>query len=201
MFTGAAMCHMDYPRSGHAHEFIRYHSSRFRHVHGRLRSLHRQGATCISKFSEAVRTGLIFGAIETLTPLVGWGLGMLASSLSSRESLDCLYFTGVSRRAMIVRRFRGDSDEARAPHRHGFWLRSPPPSPPALTRWPSRRSGLPAGQHCDHRAGDRLRHPIMSTLGMMVGRFIGPLLKRAEILGGIVLIGIGSEILWSHFAG
>lgn len=31
------------------------------------------------KFSEAVRTGLIFGAIETLTPLVGWGLGMLAS--------------------------------------------------------------------------------------------------------------------------
>ncbi|RXY62479.1 shikimate dehydrogenase, partial [Klebsiella pneumoniae] len=33
-------------------------------------------------------------------------------------------------------------------------------------------------------------------LGMMVGRFIGPLLgKRAEILGGIVLIGIGSEIL------
>jgi putative Mn2+ efflux pump MntP len=26
-----------------------------------------------------LRTGLIFGAIETLTPLVGWGLGMLAS--------------------------------------------------------------------------------------------------------------------------
>ena len=31
------------------------------------------------KFSEALRTGLIFGAIETLTPLVGWGMGMLAS--------------------------------------------------------------------------------------------------------------------------
>ena len=31
------------------------------------------------KFSEALRTGLIFGAIETLTPLLGWGLGMLAS--------------------------------------------------------------------------------------------------------------------------
>lgn len=43
---------------------------------------------------------------------------------------------------------------------------------------------------------------IMSTIGMMVGRFIGPLLgKRAEILGGIVLIGIGGQILWSHFAG
>ena len=43
---------------------------------------------------------------------------------------------------------------------------------------------------------------IMSTLGMMVGRFIGPLLgKRAESLGGIVLSGIGAQILWSHFAG
>jgi putative Mn2+ efflux pump MntP len=43
---------------------------------------------------------------------------------------------------------------------------------------------------------------VMSTLGIMVGRFIGPLLgKRAEILGGIVLIGIGAQILWSHFAG
>ena len=32
------------------------------------------------KFSEAVRTGLIFGAIETLTPLVGWGPASLSSS-------------------------------------------------------------------------------------------------------------------------
>ncbi len=35
------------------------------------------------KFSEAVRTGLIFGAIETLTPLVGWGLACWPASLSS----------------------------------------------------------------------------------------------------------------------
>ena len=43
---------------------------------------------------------------------------------------------------------------------------------------------------------------IMSTLGMMVGRFIGPLLgKRAEILGGIVLIAIGAQILYAHYMG
>jgi putative Mn2+ efflux pump MntP len=42
----------------------------------------------------------------------------------------------------------------------------------------------------------------MSTLGIMVGRFIGPLLgKRAEILGGIVLIAIGAQILYAHFLG
>ncbi|MGX9080694.1 manganese efflux pump, partial [Klebsiella pneumoniae] len=41
---------------------------------------------------------------------------------------------------------------------------------------------------------------VMSTLGMMIGRFIGPMLgKRAEILGGLVLIGIGCQIMYSHF--
>ena len=41
---------------------------------------------------------------------------------------------------------------------------------------------------------------IMSTLGMMVGRFIGSIIgKKAEILG--VLIGIGVQILWTHFHG
>ena len=76
------------------------------------------------KFSEAVRTGLIFGAIETLTPLVGWGLGMLASQfileLNHWIAFILLVFLGGR---MIVEGFRGDSDEAcEAPHRHGFWL-------------------------------------------------------------------------------
>ncbi|ROW51380.1 hypothetical protein C3E80_21890, partial [Cronobacter malonaticus] len=31
------------------------------------------------KFSEALRTGLIFGVIEAITPLVGWLLGLLAT--------------------------------------------------------------------------------------------------------------------------
>lgn len=40
---------------------------------------------------------------------------------------------------------------------------------------------------------------LMSTLGIMVGRFIGPLLgKWAEVLGGVVLIGTGLNILLEH---
>jgi len=31
------------------------------------------------KFSEALRTGAIFGVIEGLTPLVGWALGSVAA--------------------------------------------------------------------------------------------------------------------------
>ena len=87
------------------------------------------------KFSEAVRTGLIFGVIETLTPLVGWGLGMLASQFvlewNHWIAFILLVFLGgwkvfaatATRRATRL-----------AVMVSGCW--SPPPSPPALTRWP-----------------------------------------------------------------
>ncbi|USB48942.1 manganese efflux pump MntP [Klebsiella pneumoniae] len=157
------------------------------------------------KFSEAVRTGLIFGAIETLTPLVGWGLGMLASQFilewNHWIAFILLVFLGGR---MIVEGFRGDSDEAcAAPHRHGFWLL-------VTTAFATSLDAMAVGVGLAFLQVSIVTTAlaigcatfIMSTLGMMVGRFIGPLLgKRAEILGGIVLIGIGSEILWSHFAG
>ncbi|QWZ04213.1 manganese efflux pump MntP [Klebsiella pneumoniae] len=157
------------------------------------------------KFSEAVRTGLIFGAIETLTPLVGWGLGMLVSQFilewNHWIAFILLVFLGGR---MIVEGFRGDSDEAcEAPHRHGFWLL-------VTTAFATSLDAMVVGVGLAFLQVSIVTTAlaigcatfIMSTLGMMVGRFIGPLLgKRAEILGGIVLIGIGSEILWSHFAG
>ncbi|HHK9519923.1 TPA: manganese efflux pump MntP [Klebsiella pneumoniae] len=157
------------------------------------------------KFSEAVRTGLIFGAIETLTPLVGWGLGMLASQFilewNHWIAFILLVFLGGR---MIVEGYRGDSDEAcEAPHRHGFWLL-------VTTAFATSLDAMAVGVGLAFLQVSIVTTAlaigcatfIMSTLGMMVGRFIGPLLgKRAEILGGIVLIGIGSEILWSHFAG
>ncbi|HBR3772371.1 manganese efflux pump MntP [Klebsiella pneumoniae] len=157
------------------------------------------------KFSEAVRTGLIFVAIETLTPLVGWGLGMLASQFilewNHWIAFILLVFLGGR---MIVEGFRGDSDEAcEAPHRHGFWLL-------VTTAFATSLDAMAVGVGLAFLQVSIVTTAlaigcatfIMSTLGMMVGRFIGPLLgKRAEILGGIVLIGIGSEILWSHFAG
>jgi putative Mn2+ efflux pump MntP len=39
----------------------------------------------------------------------------------------------------------------------------------------------------------------MATLGMLVGRMLGPLIGRvAEILGGVTLITIGTHILIDH---
>lgn len=156
------------------------------------------------KFSEALRTGLIFGAIETLTPLIGWGLGMLASQFvlewNHWIAFVLLIFLGGR---MILEGFRGESDDlAEAPRRHGFWLL-------VTTAIATSLDAMAVGVGLAFLQVNILTTAlaigcatlIMSTLGMMIGRYIGPLLgKRAEILGGIVLIGIGTEILWSHFA-
>lgn len=157
------------------------------------------------KFSEALRTGLIFGAIETLTPLIGWGLGMLASQFvlewNHWIAFILLVFLGGR---MVIEGFRGNSDEEDEPqHRHGFWLL-------VTTAIATSLDAMAVGVGLAFLQVNIIATAlaigcatlIMSTLGMMVGRFIGPLLgKRAEILGGIVLIGIGAQILWAHFAG
>ena len=157
------------------------------------------------KFSEALRTGLIFGAIETLTPLIGWGLGMLASQFvlewNHWIAFVLLVFLGGR---MVIEGFRDNSDEDDEPqHRHGFWLL-------VTTAIATSLDAMAVGVGLAFLQVNIIATAlaigcatlIMSTLGMMVGRFIGPLLgKRAEILGGIVLIGIGAQILWTHFAG
>ena len=157
------------------------------------------------KFSEALRTGLIFGAIEALTPLIGWGLGMLASQFvlewNHWIAFVLLVFLGGR---MIIEGFRGGDDEESTPqHRHGFWLL-------VTTAIATSLDAMAVGVGLAFLQVNIITTAlligcatlIMTTLGMMIGRFIGPLLgKRAEILGGVVLVAIGAQILWAHFSG
>ncbi|MEZ2585652.1 manganese efflux pump MntP [Kluyvera intermedia] len=158
------------------------------------------------KFSEALRTGLIFGVIEMLTPLIGWGLGMLASQFvmawSHWVAFVLLVFLGGR---MVLEGVRGgcDEGETEAPRRHGFWLL-------VTTAIATSLDAMAVGVGLAFLQVNILTTAfaigcatfMMSTLGIMVGRFIGPLLgKRAEILGGIVLIAIGAQILYAHFLG
>jgi putative Mn2+ efflux pump MntP len=155
------------------------------------------------KFSEALRTGLIFGAIETLTPLIGWGLGMLASQfvLEWNHWIAFILLTFLGGR-MVIEGIRNDMGDDEPVQRHGFWLL-------VTTAIATSLDAMAVGVGLAFLQVNIIATAlaigcatlIMSTLGMMVGRFIGPLLgKRAEILGGIVLIGIGVQIMWSHFA-
>jgi len=104
---------------------------------------------------------------------------------------------------MIVEGLRSTSDEEKAElRRHSFWLL-------VTTAFATSIDAMAVGVGLAFLKANIVYTAlaigcatfIMSTLGIMLGRFIGPLLgKRAEILGGLVLIGIGAQILWSHFA-
>ena len=156
------------------------------------------------KFSEALRTGLIFGAVEATTPLIGWALGMLASQFVLEWNHWIAFFLLVFLGGrMLLEGWRGnDGEENEPPRRHGFWLL-------VTTAIATSLDAMAVGVGLAFLQVNIVLTAltigcatlVMTTLGMMLGRFIGPLLgKRAEILGGLVLIGIGVQILWAHYA-
>jgi len=155
------------------------------------------------RFSEALRTGLIFGVIEAITPLIGWCIGQFATQFvmgwSDWIAFILLAFLGGR---MITEGFRGQSSDCAPVHRHGFWLL-------VMTAIATSLDAMAIGVSLAFLQVNILQTAmmiglatlIMSTAGIMVGRFIGPMLgKRAEILGGVVLIGIGCSILYSSLA-
>lgn len=150
---------------------------------------------------EALRTGLIFGVIEALTPLVGWFLGKAAAQYVSAWdhwiAFTLLFVLGAR---MIMNGFAAQDVEEKKPAAHSFWLL-------ALTGFATSIDAMAVGvglafidANIVTTAGAiGLSTFIMVTLGVMVGRGLGKLVgKRAEVVGGIVLIAIGALILYEH---
>lgn len=151
---------------------------------------------------EALRTGLIFGAIEAITPLIGWSLGLFASQYimqwSHWAAFILLFMLGIR---MIAEGLKDKpDDDLTTATRHSFWIL-------AATATGTSLDALAIGVGLALLEVNIIQTALcigmatllMSTLGIMVGRFIGPLLgKWAEVLGGAVLIGIGSSILLEH---
>lgn len=153
-------------------------------------------------FREALRTGLIFGVIEAITPLIGWAIGLLASQYVMEWdhwiAFTLLFILGIR---MIFEGCKNHRLEDRPKaHRHGFWVLVATAIATSLDAM-AVGVGLALLQvnilHTAAAIG--LATALMATLGMLIGRFIGPLLgKRAEILGGVALIAIGINILYEH---
>lgn len=161
-----------------------------------------KGATLYKpRFREALRTGLIFGVIEAITPLIGWGVGLFASQYIVEwdhwVAFGLLSILGVR---MITQGMKNNPEESAKVKRHGFWVLVATAIATSLDAM-IIGVGLALLQvnivHTAMAIG--FATMIMATLGIMIGRFIGPLLgKRAEIIGGVVLIAIGINILLEH---
>ncbi|ATM95442.1 putative sporulation protein YtaF [Yersinia frederiksenii] len=153
------------------------------------------------RFREALRTGLIFGVIEAITPLIGWCIGLFASQYILEWdhwiAFSLLFILGCR---MIFEGAKQQVEETEKMRSHSFWVL-------VMTAIATSLDAMAIGVglaflqvnivHTAMAIG--LATMIMATLGMLIGRYIGPLLgKRAEIAGGIVLIAIGFNILYEH---
>ena len=151
---------------------------------------------------EAVRAGLIFGSIEATTPIVGWALGSLAAIYV--EAWDHWIAFGLLAglgAKMIWEGFQAaDTPVEDRPTRHAFWML-------ALTGLATSIDAMAIGvglAFLDVRilpvaATIGLTTFLLVTAGVLLGRVLGVVVgKRAEIVGGIVLVGIGTAILVEH---
>ncbi|OHV07533.1 manganese efflux pump MntP [Kushneria phosphatilytica] len=157
---------------------------------------------------EILRTGLIFGAVETITPLIGWGIGSLASRFVSEwdhwVAFTLLLILGLR---MIYEGLASKDETAsgkgRAQSRHSS--RSL-----ILTAIATSLDAMAVGVGLAFAEVDillaALAIGLATTLMTIVGVSLGQVLKQAigrmaEILGGVVLIMIGASILYEHLSG
>lgn len=155
-------------------------------------------------WSEALRTGAIFGVIEAITPLVGWALGYAAAEfVKSWDHWIAFALLGLLGIRMIFAALQTpvEAKEER-PTRHGFWLL-------AITGFATSIDAMTVGvglafldvNILPMAAAIGCATFAMVALGIMLGGILGNLAGRwAEAIGGVFLIGIGSVILYEHLS-
>jgi len=160
------------------------------------------------RLPDALRAGLIFGAIEAITPLLGWLLGRAASRyVEAFDHWIAFVLLGALGVHMIVAGLRPDTEEEAQDtddnRHHRFWTL-------AVTGLATSIDAAAIGvslAFLDVHIGVvalviGLCTLVMVTLGIMLGRVLGALVgKRAEIVGGVILIVIGASILYEHLHG
>jgi putative Mn2+ efflux pump MntP len=154
------------------------------------------------RLRQALRAGLIFGSIEGLTPVAGWLLGRAAASyIQAWDHWIAFGLLAVLGVQMIWSSTRAEATAVRAERKQPGILNL------ALTGIATSIDAAAVGVGLAF-----VDTPIavvavviglctfaMVTLGIMLGHALGALVgKRAELLGGVVLIGVGATILYEH---
>lgn len=152
-------------------------------------------------FSQALKIGLIFGAIETTTPIIGWLIGHSAASYV--EAWDhWIAF------ALLVGLGLHMVCEGLKPHEQAAVTTAKIPLfKLVLTAFGTSIDAMAVGISLAFidvniwiAAGlIGLATTIMVTFGIMIGRVAGSLLRgKSEIIGGLTMITIGVWVLSNH---
>lgn len=166
-----------------------------------------RGAVHRPSLPQALRQGVVFGAIEALTPLIGFGLGILASGLV--EAIDHWIAFGLLGAVGAKMAWEG--------------LKGPAPTDESETDTSaSTRRGMwgliatAVGTSIDAGAvgvglallGENIwiiaaaigaTTFALATLGLLIGKVVGARFGKAvELIGGVALMLLGLKILLEH---
>lgn len=153
------------------------------------------------RFHEALRIGFIFGFVEMLTPIIGWLLGSAASRyIDSIDHWVAFFLLASLGSHMIYGSLQDDPPEKEISRKNGIFAL-------ALTGLATSIDALAVGVGLALIDVNIALVAIviglctwtMVTIGIMMGRILGKMVgKRAEMLGGLVLIVVGASILCEH---
>jgi manganese efflux pump family protein len=160
-----------------------------------------RGATNRLSFLKAVRAGAVFGIIEGLTPIIGWALGIVAASyVQAVDHWIAFALLGIVGCKMIFDAARRDDSDSGTPVGSGaFGL--------IITAVGTSLDAAAIGVGLAFiganiwviAASIGFTTFVFTTVGMLIGGIVGTRFgKWAEMVGGVVLIGIGTAILVEH---
>jgi manganese efflux pump family protein len=157
-------------------------------------------------FTEALRMGVIFGTIESITPVIGWFIGHSATSFVDAAFIEAwdhwVAFVILCALGLhtLHEGLKPNDEKAETLTRHSFFKL-------ALTAFGTSIDAMAVGVSLAFievnlllAAGlIGLATTVMVTLGVMLGKALGSLIgHKAEVFGGFMLIAIGAWILFSH---
>jgi putative Mn2+ efflux pump MntP len=157
------------------------------------------------RLPQALRAGLVFGVVEGITPVIGWLLGTATSRFI--EAWDHWIAFGLLSALglhMIWQALRlDDSEEGNRADDNGSLLKL------AIAGLATSIDAMAVGVGLAFADVPIALVALviglctfcMVTIGIMLGRALGVIIgKRAEIVGGLILIVVGSVILYEHLS-
>ena len=151
---------------------------------------------------QALRIGLLFGCIETITPVIGWALGSLAADAIRQWDHWIAFFLLLGLGARMIWLSFGDDEEDEAAASQKLVVL-------VLTAVATSIDAMAVGVglafvevsivHAALAIG--VSTTIMVTIGVLLGQRLGAVVGRnAERVGGVVLILVGTTILIEHLS-
>lgn len=154
---------------------------------------------------QALRTGLVFGLVEAGMVLMGWLLGSsFAGLITGIDHWIALLLLGAVGGHMIHEGVSDGDDDVVDTAASGSGLKT------LVTAIGTSIDGAAIGVTFAFIAVNIWAAVAIvggvsfftSTLGLLIGPRVGALLgRRAEVLGGVVLLGIGASIFYTHMQG